>query len=559
MTLNSKGIRLGTGLVAVALLASACGGGSDEPTGTKVAGAKGGQLEVLMLGDFEHLDPQRNYVGSALNFGRLLYRQLTTYKSAPGAAGSELAPDLATNLGTPSDNAKTWTFTLKDGLKYEDGSPITAQDIKYGVERSMSPLIDSGPQYAKQYLVGGTEYSGPYSGKGLDSIVTPDAKTIVFHLKQSHGDFPYTVSLPTFAPVPKAKDTKQNYSNRVFSSGPYKIDSYVRGKSILLSRNANWGQDTVRTALPDTIKATFGLDPAVVDQRIITSAGADANAVTIDTSIQAANVAAVRNQPNLKKRSISGPAPYLRYIAMNTTKKPLNDVKVRKALQYAIDKIAQQTARGGVNAAGEPATTIIAPGIAGHEKYDLYAKPEGDPTKAKQMLADAGYPNGFTATLQTTISQKGKDQAAAFQASMKKIGVTINIDAVDPSVYYTTIGDIKKEPEFVIAAWGPDWPSASTVIPPLFDGTQIVPQGNQNFSQLNDPAVNAEIVRITGISDQAAAAKEWGKLDRKIMEEHAPIFPLLNDAAIYLVGSNVKGAFMHAFYGEPDLASLGVK
>jgi peptide/nickel transport system substrate-binding protein len=350
-------MRVGTAVVAVALLASACGGSSKK--GSDNAGAKGGQLEVLLIGDFEHLDPQRNYVSSALNFGRLIYRQLTTYKSKPGTEGTELEPDLATDLGTPSDNAKTWKFTLKDGVKFEDGTPITSADIKYGVERSMSPLIDSGPQYAKQYLVGGTEYSGPYSGKDLASIETPDAKTIIFHLKSAHGDFPYTVSLPTFAPVPKAKDTKVNYDNHPVSSGPYKIDTYVRGKSMTLSRNTNWGQDTVRKALPDTIRVTMGLDANVIDQRLIASSGTDANAIQLDTAIQAANVAAVRGRPDVKARSISGTTGFLRYIWMNTQKGPLKDVKVRQALEWAVNKTAQQTARGGPDAGGVISYRII--------------------------------------------------------------------------------------------------------------------------------------------------------------------------------------------------------
>jgi peptide/nickel transport system substrate-binding protein len=559
MTLNKKGLRVGTAVVALALTATACGGSSKTGT-TAPAGKKGGTLNVLLVGDFEHLDPQRNYVSSALNFGRLLYRQLTTYKSLPGAAGTELAPDLATDLGKSSNNAKTWTFTLKSGLKYQDGKEILASDVKYGVERSMSPLIDSGPQYAKQYLVGGTEYKGPYEGKELASVVADDAKkTITFNLKAPHGDFPYTVSLPTFSPVPKAKDTKVNYDGQIWSNGPYKIDTYARGKSMTLSRNTNWGQDDVRKALPDSIKVVMGLDPAVIDNRLIASTAADATAVQLDSSVQPANVAKVLNVPAVKARSVQGTTGFLRYIAMNTTKGPLKNVKVRQALEYAINKQDQQTARGGVNAAGDIATTILAPTVQGHKDFDPYQQGDtGDPAKAKQLLAAAGYPSGFTATLQATSTPKGIAQATAFQAAMKRAGVTIKIAQVDSSVYYTTIGDIKREPEFVIAAWGPDWPSASTVIPPLFDGRQIVPQGNQNFSQLNEKVVNDEMDRIAALTDAKAANKAWGDLDETIMEDFAPIFPLLNDKAIFLYGSSVKGVFLHGFYGQPDMAALGV-
>jgi peptide/nickel transport system substrate-binding protein len=243
---------------------------------------------------------------------------------------------------------------------------------------------------------------------------------------------------------------------------------------------------------------------------------------------------------------------------MNTTKGPLKNVKVRQALEWAINKTDQQTARGGPDAAGDIATSILVPTVKGHKDYSDYAGPAGDPAKAKQMLADAGYPNGFSATFQTQTSPKGQGQAQAFQASMAKIGVKITIAAVDPGVYYSTIGDVKKQPEFGVAGWGPDWPAASTVIPPLFDGRQIVPTGNQNFSQLNEPAVNAEMDRIAAETDLDKAAEDWGKLDETIIKDYAPIFPLLNEKAIYLVGKNVKGAFMHAFYGEPDISALGV-
>ncbi|MGB8652746.1 MAG: ABC transporter substrate-binding protein [Mycobacteriales bacterium] len=572
MSLNNKALRTGTAVVALALAAAACGGssgGGKKTTGTSsgdhglnASTTAGGQLVILNTADFEHLDPQRNYVGQALNFGRLLYRQLTTYKSVAGAAGSEIVPDLATNLGEPSNNAKTWTFHLKDGLKYEDGTPITSQDIKYGVERSMSPLIPDGPQYAKQYLVGAKDYAGPFEGKELDSIKTPDDKTIVFELNAPHGDFGYTVSLPTFAPVPKAKDTKVNYDARPFSSGPYKIQTYQRGKQMLLVRNTYWDKktDPARSALPDTIKVVEGLDPAIVDQRLIASAGDDANAIQLDSSIQPESLARVINNPKLKDRSVNGYTGFLRYIAMNTQRGVTKNVKVRQAVEYAINKQDQQTARGGPFGAGSIASTIIMPNVAGYKKFNAYPAPDtGDVDKAKALLKEAGYPNGFTATLETVNKGKGLKQAVAFQAAMARVGIKINIAQVDQSVYYSTIGDIKKEPEFVIAAWGPDWPAPSTVIPPLFDGRQIVPQGNQNFSQLNEDSINKEMDRITSITNVNDANKAWGDLDEKIMTEFAPILPLLNDKAVYVVGSNVTNLYIHSFYGDPDLAALGVK
>jgi len=140
---------------------------------------------------------------------------------------------------------------------------------------------------------------------------------------------------------------------------------------------------------------------------------------------------------------------------------------------------------------------------------------------------------------------------------LKLAGIAVNIQQISPDVYYTQIGDISKEPDLVFAGWGPDWPSASTVIPPLFDGRQIKPQGNQNFAQLNDPKINAEMDRISAITDTAKQATEWGNLDEEIMKQ-APVVPLIAGKAIILHGSKVNGAYLHNYFGQFDMVSLSV-
>jgi peptide/nickel transport system substrate-binding protein len=159
-----------TVVAALALASAGCSGGKQRSSGRKAATAnvgavlggtphKGCTLTVLSNQDFTHLDPARNWVMTDMEFGtRLLYRTLVTYKAAPGAAGSELVPDLATDLGSPSNGARTWTFHLRPGVKYEDGSPVTAQDVKYNVERSFSPELPGGADYADRYLAGAQGY-----------------------------------------------------------------------------------------------------------------------------------------------------------------------------------------------------------------------------------------------------------------------------------------------------------------------------------------------------------------------------------------------------------------
>ena len=550
-----------TAIASMAL--AACGGGSSSGTGSgsasAAAGKPGGTLKVLMVADFEHLDPQRNYVGQALDFGsRLLYRSLTGYKSVPGPSGSEIVPDLSSDLGTPSDGNKTWTFKLRSGLKFEDGTPITCADVKYGTERSMSDQITDGPQYAKAYLVGGDKYVGPYKdgGKGLDSIVCKDDLTIEFHLVKPIGDFNYTVSLPTFAPVPKAKDTNVKYDNHPVSSGPYKIETYARQKSLTLVRNTNWDPktDPIRKAYPDRIEVTFGLDPTVIDQRLIADAPADQNAIMLDSTIQAENLQTVLTQPQLKARTISGLDGYTRYLAINTKK--VTDLKVRQAIEYAIDKEAYRGTRGGTNA-GDYATSMITPALKAHKDFDVYqAPPTGDQAKAKQLLTEAGKV-GMALKIDISNTPTNAKSGAAFKDALEKAGFKVTLNPINPDNFYTTIGKTAVQNELSLVAWGPDWPSGSSVIPPLFDGKLIVPEGNQNYAQLNDPEVNAGIEKTSQETNLDTAAKQWGDLDQQVVEK-AAFVPLIWSKTNQISGSKVKGAYLHAFYGVVDLATLSV-
>ncbi|MDQ1641848.1 MAG: peptide/nickel transport system substrate-binding protein [Actinomycetota bacterium] len=564
MTLRKNAVRLAAGGAVLALTATACGGGGGSSSSTKSSGApkgdKGGTLNVLLIADFEHLDPQRNYVSSALNFGsRLLTRSLTGYASVPGPNGSQLVPDLATDLGKPSDGNKTWTFTLKDGVKFEDGSAIKCADVKYGVERSMSDQITAGPQYAKQYLVGGDKYVGPYKdgGKGLDSIQCTDDKTIVFKLNKAIGDFNYTTSLPTFSPVPKAKDTNIKYDDHPVSTGPYKIQSYARQKSLVLVRNENWDPetDTIRKAYPDKIVATFGLDPAVIDQRLIADAPQDQTAIMLDSSIQAENLASVLNDPNLKKRTAAGLDGFVRYLAINTVK--VKDLKVRQAIEYAINKESYRGTRGGADA-GDYATGTITPVMKSHKDFNVYdAPPTGDPAKAKGLLTSANA-MGFKLKIDFANTPTNAKSGAAFKEALDKAGFKTTLNPINPDTYYDVIGKPKTQNELSLAGWGPDWPNGSSVIPPLFDGKQIVPEGNQNFAQLNDPEVQAKIAAANNETDLTKQAALWGDLDELIMQK-AAVVPLIYGKTNQIAGSKVKNVYLHAFYGELDMAALAVQ
>jgi peptide/nickel transport system substrate-binding protein len=220
------------------MTAAACNSAADEPPGVQ----QGGTLRVAVSSLPSRLDPQRISAALDANVSRLISRTLTTFKSEAGKASGELAPDLATDLGRPSENNTVWEFRLRDGLKWADGSAITCQHVKFGAERNFSSTSDGLP-YARNYLKdNAVKFLGPYSGASLDSVVSTDTKTIQYHLKQPVGDFNYAVSLPVFAPVKQGADRPDAEFNLAqLASGPYKVKPGSRTETEkILIRNDFW-------------------------------------------------------------------------------------------------------------------------------------------------------------------------------------------------------------------------------------------------------------------------------------------------------------------------------
>ncbi|AGZ43117.1 ABC transporter substrate-binding protein [Actinoplanes friuliensis] len=525
------------------------------------ATCQGGTLSVLNQGGITHLDPARLYTSGGGNIPSLLFRTLTTRNRLPGEAGTKPAPDLATDLGTPSDGAKTWTYHLRDGIFFEDGTPITAADVKYGIERSFAPELPGGAPYLRDWLVDAADYQGPYKQPdGLKSIETPDDRTIVFKLRKPEGDFPFLATATQFAPVPKAKDKGADYENHPLSSGPYMVASYEKKKTLQLVRNPHWKRetDTLRYACPDKIDVTAGLDAAVINQRITTGAGADANAVTTDAVVGPEQLAQLGTGSELDKRVARGEFPSTIYLAFNTKKKPFDDLEIRQALSYAINRTSVVNALGGSAVAG-PSTTFLPPQAAlGHQPYDFFPAGEtGDPAKAKELL---GGPLSIELAHENDDANGlGPKVAAAVQDAFKQAGVTVTLTAIDSATYRDVTGKPSTQPGLSLQSWGADWPSGGPFLIPIFDGRQIITGGgNFNLAQYDDPAVNTEIDAINALTDPAAAAKRWGALDAKL-GELALVVPLTHEKDVYLYGKNVRNAVPDGWRGTYDLARVSVK
>jgi peptide/nickel transport system substrate-binding protein len=561
------------GAIAVGLAlaggAVACGPKSADPAakGSGSAPHQGGTLYVLNNQPQNNFDPAREYTSGGGNIPSLVFRTLTTRNRANGAAGNKVVPDLATDTGKPSENATVWTYHLKDGLTYQDGTPITTADIKYDIERSFAPELSGGAPYLRDWLVGAADYQGPYKDpKGLSAIETPDAKTIVFHLDKPEGDFPLLATQTSFAPVPKSEDTGTKYADHPVSSGPYEVVSNQNnGEHMVLKRNPHWSAstDSQRHAYPDTIDVQSGLDQAVINQRLSAGVGKDADAVTTDTNLGPAELARTSGDKELSSRVGTGHFGYTDYLAFNPKVKPFDNIKVREAIAYAIDRTTVVDADGGSSLA-EPATTFLPDQAAfGYTPYDPFpAGKEGDPAKARELLKEAGYPNGLTVSLTHDTNkggEEGPEVATAVQEALKKAGINVKLDGLEHNTFEDKTHGVKTEPGLFLSGWGADWPSAGPFLGPIFDGRQIVKDGyNFNNAQLDDPAVNSEIDSIDRITDLSAAAKRWGALDEKIGRQALTV-PLVHPVYKRLYGKDIRHVVISDWTGVLDVSQVAVK
>jgi peptide/nickel transport system substrate-binding protein len=553
-------------VLTLGLAACNTAGASNGPQPPK----SGGTLRVIVSAKPAHLDPQRVTTATEANISRLVTRTLTTFRSEPGSAASEIVGDLATDTGRPSEANKVWDFKLKDDVRWEDGSPITCADIKYGIERSFSNLFSVAQVYAKTYLAGTEGYVGPFvggnnNGKGLASVLCVDQRNIRFTLTKPVGDFGYTVAMSVFAPVPAKQDTKTDYDKRPFASGPYKIEQSDE-KQITFTRNQFWDRrtDQVRKAYPDKIVVTADRDLPTVTSNIIQSEGDWASTIDLDKNIAPNFVQQVINDPALSDRAVQGSYSGIRYLAINARK--ITNPDCRKALVYAFNKRKFRAALGGA-VFGDYASTMISPQLKAHKDFDLYdskANVEGKPDVAIKLLDDArtaGKPCPATITIAIPDQKDVRRLVATMVESYQQIGVQLKVNGIDPETYWDVVGNPANGNEIIWAGWIPDWPNGSALIPPLFDGrlipTKANATNNQNFSLLNSAEINDLITAALEESVPERQYKLWGELDEKIQAEAVTI-PIIYLKALRMSGTNVRGGFIHPQFGQPDLNALGL-
>ncbi|MGW0910394.1 ABC transporter substrate-binding protein [Streptomyces sp. NPDC002784] len=514
----------------------------------EVPGAKpGGTVTVYQESGLSHMDPGQIYVSDAGQFANLVFRGLTNFEE-DGKGGVAVVGDLATDSGQSSNDNKTWTFKLKDGIKDENGKEITSADVRHTVERLYAEFIFDGPTYLQTWL-SGPDYrkelpDGGFGKKHLpDSVLeTPDDKTIVFHFDTPRPDLPMTLAMPGYSIVPEESDTKEKYDTAPVALGPYKIAEFKAGKTLKLVKNENWDPktDSVRHQYVDGFNFEFGITESSQTKRLISDQGDAKNAIQFTGGVDATQIQDVIGAPAVNKRTIKGYQPYVMTLTFNMDR--VKNKAVRDAATYAVNSKSLIAGEGGAFG-GDVAPNLFAPTLPGYDaKYDPYGRlktPAGNIEKAKELLADVPA-SEKKLVFAYANSEAGQKRKVAIEDALGKVGFDVVSKEIDAASYYEQIGKLDNPFDIYITGWGQDWPSAATVVTPIYDGDQVA-DGAPNYSHIDDPKVQ-ELIKKALTEQPEKAAKTWEDAHKYILEEVNPAAPLWYTKQFQLYGSNVGGA-----------------
>lgn len=528
---------------------------------TEIPGAKkGGTLRFSASTVPESTDPSSQYYQDTHAIMRLTNRSLTQYKILPDGK-SVLVPDLATDLGKASPDGLKWVYTLKPGLKYEDGSAIKASDIAYSVKRAFaSEELPGGPTFQNEYLKDGDKYKGPWkSGETYAGVSTDDAKgTITFNMAKPMATFPYFASFTMFGPIPKAKDTKTNYQLHWVSTGPYKIKSYTKGTKLILDRNPNWdaASDPSRHQYPDTIEFSFGRDQTTTARAIMADNGPDKETVSYD-GVDPSILAQVLGPKS--KQVATGPSPCTQWpgMTMDTTKIPF---EVRKAIAAAWPIDQTRAALGLTSLDTAPGSTISAPQVPGFTKYTLpglEGKGKGDPAKAKAMLTAANKLGFEISYYYTNDDDPAKAAEAVRKPALEAAGFKVRSIGVSKTERRKKVRDPKANVNMgqgVGSGWCYDWPGGDSIYPPLFNSTIPI---NGGVGNVKDKALDKEMADIAALP-LAEQGPKWTALDKKILETILPVIPMGYEKAAHIFGTKVHNVVIDPNAGMADFPGIWV-
>ena len=574
ISLIRRSLRVFVGLLALTGLAvavAACGssgGGNTSTAGAPTSGAKhGGTLTLLSSGDVDNaLDPGYSYYQFDFVLDNAMHRTLYAYKPNDTTAPS---PDLASGPAQISNGGKTVTVHIKPGVKFSPpvNREVTSADVKYAMERDFLPQVGNG--YAGAYwgdIIGSKQYAAG-KAKSITGIQTPNKTTLVINLSRPTAAIVIgAMALPGTAPVPQEyaakydKGAHSTYGQHLVTTGPYmipnnssgKITGYSPGHKITLIRNPNWNKSTDwRPAYLDKIIVDEGNDLTVGNRKILTGQSMVGNQSDLQAPPAVLKQAATSYKSQFLPGGFTG---RFRYIALNTTIKPFNNINVRKAIVAGLNKNALRLAFGGPSIGAIP-THFLSPGIAGFDQAGGMAGPNldfmhtdnGNAQLAASYMKKAGYPSGKytgggTFLMVTDSAAAQKKVAEVAQQGLQQLGFKVNLRAVARDTMYSKFCSVPKAKVAICPSvgWLKDFADPQTVLDPTFNGKNIIPSNNSNWPQLNDPTINKAMDSAETLVDPAKRAQAWGKIDDMVTAA-APGVLWLWDKGPSLESKNVNG------------------
>ena len=517
-----KKFKLLTVLLASALVVSACSSSSDD------AGGSGGAITVAYQNDIATLDPAIGYDWQNWSIIKSLFSRLLDYE--PGT--TNLVPDLATEMPKISADGKTFEFNIRDDVKFHNGRLLVAEDVKYSIERAVNPKTQSP---GAGFFASIDGFDAASSGKSTDiSGITVNSPTsITFKLSRPDATFLHVMAINFASVVPKEDAEKfgPDFGKNPVGSGAFKFTSWALGQKLTLDKNT----DYYREGLPklDQINFEVGVDPTVALQRLKN------NEVDIlGDSIPAANYIAEKENSDNEGLIIEGGQLQTGYVTLNVKIKPLNNVKVRQAVNHAIDKDRiVQILNGRADAANQP----LPPSMPGYDTgYKGFAY---DVEKAKALLAEAGLANGFSTELWTSNTDPNPRIAQSIQEDLAKVGIKASIKSLAQANVIEAGGSGKAPMVWSGGmAWIADFPDPSNFWGPILGCGGAVP-GGWNWSQYCNKTLDAEAVKADAMTDPAKAderQKLWGSVFTRAMDE-APWVPIFNEKRITMKSSRLGG------------------
>ncbi len=603
-------VALGVAVLAAAGLA-ACSS-SSSPSSTPSASSSsntpmtGGTLNIVAAAGPDHVDTVPAYYTADYEFEHAYSRQLLAYASSPynsttdSGWTADVTPvaDMATEVPTAANGGitnggMTYTFHIKQGVDWNTTPPrqVTADDFIREFKAFCNPapggFVGNITYYAstiagmnsycnseQAYFANAKTHPGTaanitafQNSNGISGLTAPDPLTLQVNLMAPASDFLYMMAMPFASARPLEYDSyvpnSLQLDQHTISDGPYQISSYIPGKSITLVRNPAWkaSTDPLRHAYVDKIVLTIGVTSA---QTQLSDMQAGTEDVTNDTPLNPASLPALETSgnPNFKIWAWSSTQPYIVFnLRSPDSGGAMNKLLVRQAVEYGLDKVAVQKAYGGPPV-GPIINTVIPPGNAGYQNYNLYPdnNGQGDVATCKSDLSKAGYPNGVTLLYMYPNDSTNTRAFEAIQASLAQCGITLTSKPEPGSSFFVDAGNspVNNKPnewDMAQVAWIPDWfgNNGRTMIQALFAPRCTV--NTNNYGCYNNANVNNLITQAEAATSLSAAAADWHQADMQIMQD-AAIVPIMSQGFPNFSSARVKNVLFQPNIGEVDITNL---